>query len=880
MQGPNISPRNQASGGNEINKEEGQPTPPAQESSGNLLGRTIKNVPPSPAETTNYLDENRLLKGLPGDQPISSFYREWFVNQAMLLEQIDLNKVDRATQKQLELILLHGYSKAATVDEDTSRTLGIQASPFLPQDHRYHRSTPNELLEKARTAYADALGINDWELMLIDSPTIREVFARELPNSALDLNLDIHSKDSFEVLIDDLLEHARRGKFPKDRILIDFSRLLASKSTEPKDIQQDIVSEFEDALLKKVKIFLRKNPNIKSQVIADKLLGMLHLVAYTKYKDQHILLLPPFLTSPRVYTEDNSFLGRPSVVGRYEILHKLIDVAMRRTGFHIGPDHAKEAWLKLQDAKVILQNLNLPQAVLATRGSKIPTVCSDFQEFMKGKIVGQFRQLSHDEQNAAPYLKILPEATWSLLNGLAEYGKNGRIDQIFKDKGIIDLLQMSYFRMMNAMHEAIFRKDDQIGFNNQIELIHQEIQSILTVVQPYNDQTLAEAVVEKLAQGDDPVIPRNLDKPQVHLKASAMHGISSIIGSVEAQKGTNKLNVAVLKDSYFESSDVLKEAKTHQLYVLDGDNFNQKGIDEAFENPPSQYIDLFVCEFHHNISPDRQIYQLEKIAEQVKDMVFNGLVADKFTVAIDTTLSLENSQDIRTFLADPVIKTLIEEGKLNVVLVRSAQKFDMLGMDNYYGGITTTINNHQSFDSFNARMNDSEDQLRGLSYQGLAHLQRTGGSNLDAYRQGIMENTRKLYQQLPQEAIYHQGTKNLMQISQIDDENPVFLDIKFPGYAKTAVAFGKGLKDFARKERLPYTSRASFGFMTTNYVAIRGTKFRLNPGLDSDKTLSRYAAFFHAVQQTIQEVMKKEGSIDAEQLDEILADRIQNLVVS
>ena len=175
---------------------------------------------------------------------------------------------------------------------------------------------------------------------------------------------------------------------------------------------------------------------------------------------------------------------------------------------------------------------------------------------------------------------------------------------------------------------------------------------------------------------------------------------------------------------------------------------------------------------------------------------------------------------MRNFLNDDKIKKQIDLGKLNVVLLRSAQKFDMLGIDNYYGGITAIINDNKSFGAFDVRMNAPDDQLKGLSYQGLTHLQKYCENSLDKYREEIMKNTRKLYEMLPKEAIYTPGTKNPMQISRINDNRLFFIDVKFPNCPKTLMAFRDAMLRFSKEKGLPFTIRLSFGFANVNLTVI------------------------------------------------------------
>ena len=102
----------------------------------------------------------------------------------------------------------------------------------------------------------------------------------------------------------------------------------------------------------------------------------------------------------------------------------------------------------------------------------------------------------------------------------------------------------------------------------------------------------------------------------------------------------------------------------------------------------------------------------------------------------------------------------------------------MLGLDNYYGGITTTINNGKDFTLFNERMERKDDQQAGLSYQGMAHLQLHAADAVEKYRLAIMKNCNKLYEALPSKLIFYEGNTNPVQFSRIEDNRLVFLDIK------------------------------------------------------------------------------------------------------
>src|SRR5262249_46542908 len=52
---------------------------------------------------------------------------------------------------------------------------------------------------------------------------------------------------------------------------------------------------------------------------------------------------------------------------------------------------------------------------------------------------------------------------------------------------------------------------------------------------------------------------------------------------------------------------------------------------------------------------------------------------------------------------------------------------------------------------------------------------------------------------------------------------------------------------WAQAQGLAFTTRPSFGFATTNFTTIAGSKVRLNPGLESDQSIQKYIDYFTKV---------------------------------
>jgi hypothetical protein len=165
-------------------------------------------------------------------------------------------------------------------------------------------------------------------------------------------------------------------------------------------------------------------------------------------------------------------------------------------------------------------------------------------------------------------------------------------------------------------------------------------------------------------------------------------------------------------------------------------------------------------------------------------------------------------------------------------------------------------------------MGQTDDKLKGLSYQGLTHLQTYSGPSLDQYRQAIRDNTQRLYQQLPEESIYYEGSYNPMQVSKIDSET-VFLDIKFPNYPIFANACREFLTIFAQLNNLPLASRGGFGFVNSNFTLIDSTTIRFTPGLESRELLDRYSEFFNDLQSIINMALDLQKLKKQEWLQEI-----------
>lgn len=758
-----------------------------------------------------YVDSYRLLQGARGQKKIKTNHWNWFLSQSILHEQAQ--KLDPVQQRELYRLMLQSYLKAAPFHKE-----GLQTTPLKSAKDYYYRLGDFSILSQCNQAYAAKLGIT-YPMHLVASSLLQEAFQRH--GSLLGIDIKIDSQEKLNRVIDELLDGIKQNKLQKaEDFFLDLTDYIAANNIPASKIE-DVADYFENMIRDKIELLEKSTPGALRNLQFYK--DHIKFIAFTRFENQDILLLPDF----DLESDSTNIVGQ----------------MIEATGFYPSPSQLLEAWLKVEDVSTILNKRGITLTKLATSGSQIPTVCPTISDFIKKERVQWLHDLA-SEAGVPPYVSVLAKATVSLLQGLAEFD----IDAIYKEKGLSDLLQFSYERMLNACGDAVLRHADFTEFYNQLEVIHHEIQSILAIASPYKSDALAKTVIAKFRSGTNPVMPKDLDDPKVHLKGSGLHMLASILSSVESQKGTNALNVMVLKDSYFESADLVNSVRTYNCCQLDGDAYRARGIKNSLNPVPKQPIDLFLCEFNHNIATKRQHYLPEDIASQVEKLHKEGLLADTCTVVIDNTLDFEQSDKVRNFLANPVIKDLIQGGKLNVVLMRSAQKFDMLGFDNYYGGIASTFNHAGKFDKFNERMDHPQDQLDDINYQGLTHLQKYG--NIDAYRKAIQENTKKLYGKLPTILIAKPGQQpGTIEIAKMEDESLFFLDIRFKHSGKSLDAFLTYFKRFATQRHLPITYRSSFGFATANMTLTEICRFTV--GLENESTLDRYAEFFKVISKLI-----------------------------
>ena len=165
---------------------------------------------------------------------------------------------------------------------------------------------------------------------------------------------------------------------------------------------------------------------------------------------------------------------------------------------------------------------------------------------------------------------------------------------------------------------------------------------------------------------------------QVGIGKSAMKVFSGINAALLQNNQGGKVERTYGDGSYFEEVQFIGENRSTQ---------------DILANANLKKIDLYVGEFNHNINidPNHTTYKGSDILGDVEKLLKAKPDTEHLTVAVDETIDFVNSNKTQQLLER--FKDEIKSGKLNFVFFRSGQKFDMLGMDNYYGSPFYMINN-------------------------------------------------------------------------------------------------------------------------------------------------------------------------------------------
>jgi hypothetical protein len=476
------------------------------------------------------------------------------------------------------------------------------------------------------------------------------------------------------------------------------------------------------------------------------------------------------------------------------------------------------------------QNLTLP-------------IFKDFSSFMAHESFQAFAALSTSSDEA--YLTILPKITCNLLASLQESG----VHQAFDAASLQPLLQFCYQRMLCGMHHAVNGQTQFLKFLNQINLIHEEIATLLAVVEPYKIADF-DALMQQTLQ---PAHRYHGIEPQFYFKNSGMSCLRSALGAMEELKasvdptGSSRLRIGVVEGNYFENTIFSSVADFHDL---------------GQEPTSTQKLDVCVGHFRPSCDSGASCYVPQNMTAQIDQLFANGLVAPHLLVVIDNTISLTGESTLYQFVANH--QQRIEDQSLSVVEVRSLQKTAQAGFDMYAGGSVAVYSRCAPLrQAFAAQDGQTVHSLGNL--QGIMHFEKTLGPELDERRMAIVRTARRLNTPgddlgFPQYMQASSRCEEPIQVVPNDDPQSPFVHLRlnnrFVPETGDYLAAHLARKAAREPEKFPLTQRDSFGFNQTS-LADFGTHTRLSPGLEPEVFIRNYRDYVVLLNDVLHQAMAR-----------------------
>jgi hypothetical protein len=440
-----------------------------------------------------------------------------------------------------------------------------------------------------------------------------------------------------------------------------------------------------------------------------------------------------------------------------------------------------------------------------------------------------------------PHLIVLGKATMNLLDGLMSEITSEKWNELNKNPALGQVVQTSLVmikeHLANAEMQAIAGNFPK--FSQEIELVHAEIATLLELTHPFKESDF-EMVYRKNV---DSMIPEEFKSTcKVGLGKTAMNIFAGI-------------NTAVMEENPPPHRIYGNNIYFEELAII-GDNLY---FDNYLKNPNAPPIDLYVAQFNPNVNTNRSLteYTLEDVGANIKYLLDNNRAAKHLTVAIDTTIEKSPSENVKKILEQ--YKDEIKDGKINFVIFNSGQKFDMLGMDNYYGCPFYTVNNGgpewKSFDSLFTQPVHKVDQL---STQWFTLSNKYAASSLAQYKNLIFKNTRYILDHIPK-ALQPNNTPNqTVKVNRANKNIDVcFIDLKVQGknYVDRSFKFMEFFYEKMHRAGIKAFSRQSFGFYHPCLLVfdlpaeLKSGTTRLTPGINPEEN-EAIIDFFSSIPQT------------------------------
>lgn len=400
-------------------------------------------------------------------------------------------------------------------------------------------------------------------------------------------------------------------------------------------------------------------------------------------------------------------------------------------------------------------------------------------------------------------------------------------------KGLFnDMSEQKWQKVLESPTKSFITWLSMVKIKNQLELLSKHLNSSLFEIASQLEQVHADfsallEVLRPFSASDFPQIYRDLIAIPVSLTQLTSYGIhnsgmicfASILKAVQKKSGS--VHAIYGENSYFECTKALEKL---------ADSFS---LSDCATQQEWKRANLLLVQYNPAISidPKHEQYQLENIEAMVRKSL-NARAGASLTLALDGTLDSITSPKVTHILT--TFSQEILEGTLAVVVFRTGNKFDLLGMDNYCGAPFFVISSDLA--SFDLLFTEPILQCDDLSLNWFCLAYRYITPQLEQYQRQICANTRSLLAKIPK-TLQNRAARYRV-VPMAPEIDPAFIDIKIAGpfqQIKAAALILPYLFVSSMKKNQPIFNRPSLGFYHPNISVIFGKEcstVRLTLGLD------------------------------------------------
>ncbi len=426
----------------------------------------------------------------------------------------------------------------------------------------------------------------------------------------------------------------------------------------------------------------------------------------------------------------------------------------------------------------------------------------------------------------------------------------GRWEELHDQLIARNLLQMALFRLHHHLTSlemwlgiteptGYSRANSTVGnfsrFTDYIELSHAELRTILAITNPYpyeDDRVPFSGIYINLLRNYGVLPERLYNNATAGLAKTGVNAYAAAMVAAMQTVTDGRFSAVYSQGFYFE-----------QIPFIGSD----REITQVMGRGLDRKIDVYACQIHPGveIATDHYRYESHNVRRDIDRILrLNGPTNTKLTVIMDCTIDYIESEDVRQLLL--AYQNEILAGNLNFVFFRSGQKYDMYGLDNYYGAPFFIVNNQEDvWRRFNDIPNLSAIKADELTYNYFSMSYLAAPVGTDEYRRLVFDNARYLIDRTPPELIATpDNIRQRIRISQAGDGmNLSYLDIKVYGFCHylRSLFLMRYFYYLCGKEDVKAYTRASFGFQHTNFITINvnfvpdSTTIRLSPGVCRDE---------------------------------------------